>query len=142
MAFKIYQPGKIIEDLELCNPAGEVKAVMHVNIVAESIHKAFRDAWKNCNNARLTAEAASQDDAAGQDAANEQYGAAIMALFTVIFGAENTEKLLDFYAGEYTTMLIYVLPFIIGVVVPAINRVTEQKNEQLKSLYKGKRRGK
>lgn len=40
------------------------------------------------------------------------YGTAVQYLFHVVFGEKVTEKLLEFYEGDYETMLIRTIPYI------------------------------
>lgn len=72
--------------------------------------------------------------------AYELYASAIVDFFEVVFGKENTCKILEFYDGRYVEMLMQVLPFINESFVPAVYRSIEYRKKQLKKLRRGKNR--
>lgn len=56
----------------------------------------------------------------------QKLGAAIVELFGVIFGQEQTKQLVEFYSGAYTEMLADVAPFVNDVVAPKINEAQKR----------------
>ena len=59
----------------------------------------------------------------------EFLGQTILYFFGVVFGEKNTERILEFYDGNYDEMLMKVYPFIIREFIPALkaNAETESK---------------
>lgn len=47
-------------------------------------------------------------------------GRAVLGLFAVVFGPEQTEQIVEFYDGRHTEMLADFIPFLQDVVVPKI----------------------
>lgn len=56
----------------------------------------------------------------------QKLGAAIVELFGVIFGPDQTRRLVEFYGGAYTEMLADVAPFVNDVVAPKINEAQKR----------------
>lgn len=66
----------------------------------------------------------------------EQYGAAIIKLFEVLFGQENTEKILTFYENNYEEMCLEVFPFIVDVLKPQLDKVINTIRQRTRDTYK------
>lgn len=64
------------------------------------------------------------------------YGSAIVDLCEVVFGKENTCKILEFYDNRYVEMLTQVIPFINERFTPAIYRAVGERKKQLKKLHR------
>ena len=65
----------------------------------------------------------------------EFLGQSVIYLFNVAFGEQNTQKILDFYEGNYDEMLLKVYPFFIQVYLPALkDRAKEESREYAKRL--------
>ena len=65
--------------------------------------------------------------------ATAQLGSAIMALFELIFGEEQTQRIAEFYDGDHLGMLGDFIPYLTEVVMPKIQKA----QEQLASKYAG-----
>ena len=50
----------------------------------------------------------------------EFLGQSVIYLFNVAFGESNTQRILDFYEGNYDEMLLKVYPFFLSVYLPAL----------------------
>ena len=50
----------------------------------------------------------------------EEYGRAIVAMFALVFGAENTSKILEYYQDNYVQMEHDVVPYLRDVAIPKI----------------------
>jgi len=66
--------------------------------------------------------------------AQASYGAVLVAFLELIFGTENVEKLLAFYANRYTDLLEDVAPFIVEVIQPKVNTAIQTKAQNLKKM--------
>lgn len=65
--------------------------------------------------------------------ATAQLGSAIVALFELIFGEEQTQRIAEFYDGDHLGMLGDFIPYLTEVVMPKIQKA----QEQLASKYTG-----
>lgn len=73
-------------------------------------------------------------------AAQEYYGAALLALMQFLLGEENTEKIITFYEGNYVEMTSDVIGFIVDIIIPQIDAVIKEMRESAARAYKGRRR--
>lgn len=127
MAYQIkIAKNRIEEDLELVHADGSEAVTIHVSIDTGNIGKAVLKCYENVGNAQARLQS-------GETNANtmEAYGRAVIELFGVIFGEENTRKLLEAFDGNETEMLLGVFPFIEDVVMPAVRSTSEARKEQL-----------
>jgi len=69
----------------------------------------------------------------------EIYGQSIISLFELIFGEENTIKILNFYEGNYTEMAQEVIPYINETITPKIQEVAKEKKKKLRKKFNPKR---
>lgn len=58
----------------------------------------------------------------------EFLGDTIIYFFNVVFGEKNTQKILDFYEGNYDEMLLKVYPFIINTYLPTLKENARQES--------------
>lgn len=72
----------------------------------------------------------------------ETLGEAVVAFLGVTLGKENAEKLLAFFEGNYTEMLLQVMPFVLEVIVPQIEAGAADLRNAAKDVYKKGKYGK
>lgn len=65
----------------------------------------------------------------------KKIGDVIIEMLTIVFG-NDTQKIIDFYDGDYTELLLDVWPFIISVVTPAYQKVKKQRQKEIKQRIK------
>ena len=128
MAYQIKKLQKIVEDIELLNDDNSVALTIHVDIVPENIARKF-----NVTQVKLVE--AQKKVKAKDDSALEEYGEAIIAMFEIVFGEENTAKILEYFEGKYTDMAIQLMPFITNVIQPALRRNAEDKKALIANNY-------
>lgn len=59
----------------------------------------------------------------------EFLGQTVIYLFNVAFGEANTQKILDFYEGNYDEMLLKVYPFFMQVYLPALKAGAKRESQ-------------
>ena len=136
MAYQIIRKNRIIEDLELCRADGTVAETVHVDLNVDQIAGRLQKARK--------ALAQAQDDlrsAPDDEKKVEALGNAVIALFDVIFGVSGREKIVNFYEGAYSEMLVDIFPFISDVIMPKINEASKARLEQLQAATRFNKRG-
>ena len=136
MAFRIKRSTKITETIELCNDNGEVIESLPVVVDVEAIAGELRRRLTSV----MTAEKQLKKAVGARDynEAYELYAQTITDVFTACFGKENTERITEFYGGNYIEMSLALTPFIYEVILPAANRVIAERRAALKSVYKHK----
>lgn len=135
MAYQIKRKSKIKETLELVS--GDTTLPVNVDIDIDRMGAAIADAQDVLTMAQNLIEQEPHSTKA-----QEAYGSAIIALFAVVFGKENTEKILAFYDGNYEEMLIDVCPFISDVIMPKVKEASETRKTELLNAANAMRRDK
>ncbi len=131
MAYVITRKNRIKEELQLCHADGSVALTVNVDLNIDEIGARVFKAYESLGAAQnaLEREPAS-------DAAMESYGNAVITVFNVIFGEQDAQKILAFYDGNYTEMLVDVFPFINDGIIPKIREASEARKAQLLAMAK------
>jgi hypothetical protein len=135
MAYQIKRKSKIKERLELCDESGAVVLPIDVEINVDDIAK-IANAQQTLFMAKELIKKEPQNEKA-----QEAFGTAVLAVFAVLFGKENTEKILAFYEGRYIEMLKDIMPFIENALLPKVKEASEDYARQISnSVLANKRR--
>lgn len=67
----------------------------------------------------------------------EATGRTTVELFALLFGADNTNELLDFYENDYATMIADIVPYVVEYIMPSFDRLRENVIKAKKSLKRG-----
>lgn len=127
MAYQIKRKSRIKERLELCDESGEVVLPIDVEINVDDIAK-IAAAQQTLFMAKELIKKEPQNEKA-----QEAFGTAVLAVLAVIFGKENTDKILAFYDGRYIEMLKDIMPFIDKALLPKIKEASEDYARQISS---------
>lgn len=131
--FELKRSQKICEQLKVGDE------VIDINIDAGEIQTRFIKSYNAVIRAEKALQQAMADNLEATAECLEEYGRAITSVLQVVFGVDNTVKIIAFYEQNYLEMFSEVYPFITGVILPKIQEVAIQKANELKALYKGKR---
>lgn len=97
--------------------------IFNVDIVPEKMAGKFGElCWKI------------QQETAKKEPSSEAIGEAIVELFTIVFGKEQTETMVKLYEDNYLDLLVDVTPFLIEEIKPAIVEASKSKRDELKKL--------
>ena len=124
--YQVKRQNHIKETLQLCEADGtvaeEILVDLNVDIISSRVNKAYEMLGMAQNDLQANMDSPELITA---------YGNAVIAIFDVIFGVENREKIFRFYDGNYTEMLLDLFPFINDVVMPKIKEVSEARMQQI-----------
>lgn len=122
----------VVEDLEL-DDNGK-KLVLHVDLNVDTILRRYLQAAGDLAKAQQAVRS-------GQTTEDkiEALGAAVLNLFSVVFGDDQAKQLIDFYDGAYTEMLADVTPFINDVVAPKVHEAQQRIMQQYQQYKNVKR---
>ena len=56
-------------------------------------------------------------------------GNTVIYLFEVLFGESNTQKILDFFEGNYDEMMTAIMPFINKEIVPTLRKMADEESK-------------
>ena len=124
--FVIKRKENLIETVKFENNGKELIIDVKVNLLNtlnkyEKASRAIQLAIVDIQNGKLT------------DA--KKIGDVIIEMLTIVFG-NDTQKIIDFYDGDYTELLLDVWPFIISVVTPAYQKVKKQRQKEITQRIK------
>ena len=124
--YQVKRQNHIKETLQLCEADGtvaeEILVDLNVDIISSRVNKAYEMLGMAQNDLQANMDSPELITA---------YGNAVIAIFDVIFGVENREKIFRFYEGNFTEMLLDLFPFINDVVMPRIKEVSEARMQQI-----------
>ena len=136
MAYTVTRKNRIKEQLQLCNSDGSVALVADVDLNVDIIANRISKAYETLGMAQLALQEAPNDSRA-----MEAYGNAVISVFNVIFGEENTEKIVAFYENNWSEMLLDLFPFINNEIMPKIREASEERKAQLLEATKEVKKG-
>ncbi len=129
MAYTLKRKKRIKEQLNLVDENDNIVKTIDIDFDIDEKMKAFNKA----NNAIIAAEQVLKEDVS--EAAQEQYGNAIIAILNVIFGEASANEVLAFYENRYIEMSEELLPFIANVFIPEMRKRSEEKQKKLAEKY-------
>lgn len=135
MAYKLYRSKRVVEELELCDAEGKVLHTIGVDFDVDAMARDFNARYNAIIAAELAIKKLGQSPEE-QGKAAELYGNAVIALFNLIFGEENTAVILGFYENRYSEMTLEVFPFILEVIVPAVGAAVREKSRKAAEMHK------
>ena len=122
----------IVEELEIEDNGKVLKLSVDINV--DSMLKAYNNAQYKIAQASIDAQKA--NDNKDMSAAEEAMGNAVLGLFGVIFGEEQTKQIIDFYDNKALEMLGDIAPFISDVVAPRFKEAQDRITERYKQVSK------
>lgn len=121
----------LVEDLEIEDNGEVLKLTVDINV--DGMLKAYNDAQIKITQASQAAKSASDKD---MNAAEEAMGDAVLGLFEVVFGTDQTKQIIDFYENKPLEMLGDIAPFIADVVAPKFREAQERIEERYRQVSK------
>lgn len=131
--FELKRSQKIQEDIKLGDE------VISLNLDVDSIANNFRQCQVDLIKAEQKLKDIKQSETDGE-VAIEEYGNALIALLRLVFGEENTVKILNFYENNYVELSLQVIPFVAGTIVPAVTQSLQNTKQQMAQYYKSKQK--
>lgn len=129
MAYQVRRQKEVSEDIELIGKDGQVAKVIHVEFNPEKLARSFNSARNDIIRAQLDMKKGSTGKKL------EAFGSAIIKMFKVVFGEENTDELIEFFENNYVEMTEQIMPFITDVAAPAITASVNEHKKQLATNY-------
>lgn len=135
--YQITRKNRIKEQLQLCHADGSVALDVDVDLNVDEISARVNKAYEVLGASQIALQKNN-----GSPESMEAYGKAVIAVFDVIFGEENTGKIVQFYENNFTEMLLDVFPFINNEIMPKIREASAARKTQLKEAAKAVKYGK
>lgn len=128
--FEIKRKERIYEEVKLGDE------VLVIDIDPESVLRRYNQCAAQLAQAQLKIETARKQGTGPTDADYAFYGEAVVSLFNVIFGEDNTTKFISYFSDNYVEMLSQVFPFIQDRIAPKIMQAAESLKKANVGKYK------
>lgn len=128
---RIERTRNFVDDLELVD--GDKTLTIHLELDPERIIKDYRAAQVDIVRATQAVK-----ESPGDPDAVSRVGEAVLALFSLVFGDQDAQRILDFYDGQYSQMVADILPFISGSIGPMVERVRKQRASNMRAARRAK----
>ena len=125
----------IVEDLEIEDNGKILQLKVDINV--DTMLKTYNNAQYKIAQASIDAQKAANDK--DMSKAEEAMGNAVLGLFEIVFGPEQTKKIIEFYDNKSLEMLGDIAPFISEVIAPRFKEAQDRIKESYKQVS---RRGK
>ena len=122
----------LVEDLTIEDNGKTLELKVDINV--DSILQMYNNAQYRIAQAAQNAKGAM--DKKDMDAVEEAMGDAVLSLFEVIFGKEQTQKIIEFYGNKAFEMLSDISPFITDVVAPKVKEAQQRIEDRYKQVSK------
>lgn len=120
---------RLIDKLKLVDRERTLEVPVEIDI-----NKAIADYWKYYEKLHLAQERLKKSDTAE---AQQSFGAAFLLMLEFLFGTEWAGKMLEFYDGRYSELLIDLYPYIDGHIYPLLKKASREKVKQARNLKRG-----
>jgi hypothetical protein len=127
--YELKRSNKITEQIKLGDE------IIDVNVDIDEIAQKFKAAYVELAQAETALNTAKTGETETTTNALETYGKALITLLQTVFGEDTTVKILEFYENRYIELSYEILPFIVNVILPAINNAATERKEKLNKLY-------
>ena len=135
--YKIKRTRKFYDTLQLCDEEGSVQKELKIEVDIDAIATGFREVLnmlEEAQNELQDKQKLKQQKAF--DKAYYDYGAALVKMFEMCFGKENTEEIVSFFENRYTEMSVEIVPYITKEIIPLVGEAIKQKKANLKKAGK------
>lgn len=134
MAIDIRRRKQTLETLALYHPDGTLAETIEVNQDPNRLVPIINKGINAIISAEQTMKAA--DTIEDQGNALEQMGAATVQLIAIIFGEEQTARILAFYDGNWSEMAEDLIPVLQQQIVPSIQKQAAENRARIAQQYK------
>ena len=122
--FTVIQPQQYIDDIKLQRADG-TSEILHIalNLTPQVLGR-----YRQLQVKLLNVQKQSSDDPSKV----EEIGKIVIELFQLLFGEQNTQKLLEFYDDDFVSMCSEMFGYIQDSILPQINKVAKNKKAAMK----------
>lgn len=137
--YKIKRTRKFYDTLQLCDEQGTVQKELKIEVDIDSIATGFREVLTKLEKAQKSLQDNQKLKKQNEfDKAYYDYGEALIKMFEMCFGTENTQEIVTFFENRYTEMSVEIVPYITKEIIPLVGEAIKQKKNSLKKAGKRK----
>ena len=139
MAYQVKRAKSEMVELELVGADGAVEKRLQIHLSPAS--SAEQAMTRYLDLLRLQKDLPRLDAAEDREAVLSAVGEAVLQVYTVTIGEENTRELLAFYEGRPMEMVQQTLPFLQDEIIPRLRSYAREARRNTAERYGQKRRG-
>lgn len=130
MAYKIKKAPHIEDQLEIQDK--DETLTIDVDLYVDDVLGRIDDVRASLGSARKKVQELKRTEAGRQEIsqAYQALSSATVALFELIFGSDQTQKIIEFYGGRTAAALGDLLPYVTGVILPAVKSAQEELSKR------------
>lgn len=137
--YKIKRTRKFYDTLQLCDEQGAVQKELKIEVDIDAIATGFREVLTKLEKAQKGLQDNQKLKKQNEfDKAYYDYGEALIKMFEMCFGTENTQEIVTFFENRYTEMSVEIVPYITKEIIPLVGEAIKQKKNSLKKAGKRK----
>lgn len=137
--YKIKRTKKFYDTLQLCDEQGKVQKELKIEVDIDAIATGFREVLSQLEKSEKGLHDKQKlKQEKDFDKAYYDYGAALVKMFEMCFGTENTQEIVTFFESRYTEMSVEIVPYITNEIIPLVGEAIKQKKNSLKKAGKHK----
>lgn len=135
--YKVKRTRKFYDTLQLCDEQGNVQKELRIEVDIDAIATGFREVLNQLEEAQKCLQDNQKLKQQKEfDKAYYDYGKALVKLFEMCFGKDNTEEIVTFFENRYTEMSVEIVPYITKEIIPLVGEAIKQKKNNLKKAGK------
>ena len=135
--YKVKRTRKFYDTLQLCDEQGNVQKELKIEVDIDAIATGFREVLTQLEKAQKGLQDNQKLKQQKEfDKAYYDYGKALIKLFEMCFGKDNTEEIVTFFENRYTEMSVEIVPYITKEIIPLVGEAIKQKKNNLKKAGK------
>ena len=124
--YTLVQNQNFLDDIQLQKADGTTE-ILHISLsISPDLVKKYRQLQVRLMNLEKKRKSGIDEEIASQ------IGIAIVDIFNLLFGKANTQKLLEFYANDFTQMVAEIFPYIQGEIIPKFQQMAKSRKQALK----------
>ena len=137
--YKVKRTRKFYDTLGLCDEQGNVQKELKIEVDIDAIATGFREVLTQLEKAQKGLQDNQKLKQQKEfDKAYYDYGEALVKMFEMCFGTENTQEIVTFFENRYTEMSVEIVPYITKEIIPLVGEAIKQKKNSLKKAGKRK----
>lgn len=137
--YKVKRTRKFFDTLQLCDEQGNVQKELKIEVDIDAIATGFREVLTQLEKAQKGLQDNQKLKRQKEfDRAYYDYGEALVKLFEMCLGKDNTEEIVAFFENRYTEMSVEIVPYITKEIIPLVGEAIKQKKNNLKKAGKRK----
>lgn len=137
--YKIKRTRKFYDTLQLCDEQGTAQKELKIEVDIDAIATGFREVLTKLEKAQKSLQDNQKLKKQNEfDKAYYDYGEALIKMFEMCFGTENTQEIVTFFENRYTEMSVEIVPYITKEIIPLVGETIKQKKNSLKKAGKRK----